>query len=273
MAMQLAANLSLLFEAPTAWPERCERAAAAGFRYAEMLFPYDRPVHDYQAALRNAGLQTVLINTPIDGHFGLAAVEGAQALFERDIQHAIDTAVALGAGAIHVMAGQASATQRLSETALMANLQYALRQVEGTGLVLMLEALNRGDVPHYYWHDPLHVQRTVQAFAHPQLRQQFDIYHTLQERLPLLAMLQACRAAIGHVQIAHGPLRSEPRLQEDGIDAALQELITTGYSGYLGCEYRPANGFEAGLAWLAPLQQDGRITPLAPRRASLSGDH
>lgn len=272
MAMPLAANLSLLFEPATAWPERCERAAAAGFRHAEILFPYDQPAAYYDAALRQAGLQAILINTPIDGHFGLAAVEGAERLFAHDLQRAIATAQSLGAGAIHVMAGQATAQQRLSESVLLANLEFALRQVEGTGLVLMLEALNRHDIPHYLYHDPREVHRIVQAFAHPQLRQQFDIYHSLREQLPLLAVLQACRTAIGHVQIAYGPLRSEPVLQEDGIAETLHELVASGYAGFLGCEYRPADSLEAGLAWLEPLQQDGSVTPLTPRRPLLSGD-
>ncbi|MDH5858800.1 TIM barrel protein [Lampropedia aestuarii] len=272
MHMQLAANLSLLFEPATAWPERCERAAAAGFRHAEILFPYDRAATYYDAALRQAGLQAILINTPVDGHFGLAAVDGAENQFKHDLQRAMATAQALGATGIHVMAGQASPQHCLSESVLLANLEWALRQVEGTGLVLMLEALNRHDIPHYLYHDPHEVHRIVQSFAHPQLRQQFDIYHSLREQLPLLATLQACRTAIGHVQIAHGPLRSEPKLQEDGIAQALHALVATGYDGFLGCEYRPAHSFEAGLAWLNPLQQDGTVTPLAPH-PSLSGEH
>lgn len=273
MAMQLAANLSLLFEAGTAWPARCERAAAAGFRFAEILFPYDQPVAAYHTALGNAGLQAVLINTPIDGHFGLAAIEGAQPQFQRDIQRAIERAQALGAGAIHVMAGQANASQRLSEVCMMENLEYALRQVEGTAITLMLEALNHRDVPNYYYHDPLQVSRIVQAFAHAQLRQQFDIYHTLQERLPLLDMLRACRAHIGHVQIAHGPLRSEPQPQHDGIEATLKELASTGYRGYLGCEYRPSQRFESSLAWLAPLQAEGVLSPFDCPPTSPTGGH
>jgi len=273
MTLPLAANLSLLFEANTPWSVRCERAAAAGFAYAEILFPYDQPVALYQTALRSAGMQAVLINTPVEDHFGLAAIEGAQPQFQRDIHRAIETAQALGAGAIHVMAGQANASQRVSQACLMENLAYALRQAEGTGITLMLEALNRGDVPNYCYHDPLQVSRIVQVFSHPQLRQQFDIYHTLQERLPLLDMLRACRAQIGHLQIAHGPLRSEPQLQQDGIYDALKELALSGYSGYLGCEYRPLHGFEAGLTWLAPLQADGIVSPFDQPPSPPTGGH
>lgn len=262
MTIQLAANLSLLFDADTAWPERCHRAAARGFRHAELLFPYDHPATQYRRWLDDAGLRAVLINTPVDGHTGLAAVEGAQQRFQQDIDQAVAVAAELGAGAIHVMAGRAEAGTTLSEARLLKNLEYALKRVEGTGLVLMLEALNRHDVPGYLYSRPEQVLAVLDALPSPQLRQQFDFYHTLREGLALMDELQRCRAHIGHVQLAHPLERREPDLHDGNMLEGLRRLAETGYSGYVGCEYRPAGGFETGLGWLAPLQAVEGIAPL-----------
>ena len=267
MAMPLAANLSLLFEADVPWPERCQRVAARGFEFAEILFPYDQPMARYRQCLEAAGLKTVLINTPVNNHFGLAAVDGAQAQFQAELDQAISVATSLGAGAIHVMAGRSQPGIHLSLTTLLGNLEHAVRRAEGAGLVLLLEALNRQDAPGYFYSRPAQVVAVLDALPCVQLRQQFDIYHTLREGLPLMDELQRCRTHIAHVQIAQPPSRSEPVLHQGDMLNALQALANTGYQGWLGCEYRPANGFENGLDWLAPLRDGSVVRPLAEKEA------
>ena len=69
-------------------------------------------------------------------------------------------------------------------------------------------------------------------------RIQDDLGHGLKELLPIT----------GHVQVASAPLRQEPGAAE--IDA-LQLLDELGYDGWVGCEYKPANGTLAGLDWIA----------------------
>lgn len=260
MTIQFAANLSLLFDASTPWAERCQRASVQGFRFAEVLFPYDQPAAQYRRWLDDAGLQAVLINTPVDGHSGLAAVEGAQQHFQRDIDQAIAVAQELGAGAIHVMAGRAEPGADVSVSCLLGNLEYALKRVEDTDLVLMLEALNHHDVPGYLYSRPEQVAAVLEALPSPRLRQQFDFYHTLREELSLMDELQRSRPFIGHVQLAHPLERREPDLHHGHMLDGLLLLAATGYQGYVGCEYHPAAGFEAGLGWLAPLQTDAQDT-------------
>jgi len=251
MTIPLAANLSLLFDAHVPWPERCARAAAVGFAAVEILFPYDAPAQRYRQWLDAAGLRTILINTPVSDHFGLAAVDGAQARFRQDFAQALAVADALGAECIHVMAGRAQAGATVSQSTLLGNLEYALRQIEGSDLVLTLEALNRHDVPGYCYHHPEDVAAVLAALPSPQLRQQFDLYHTQREGLDVMAQLHACRSNIAHVQIAQSPARGEPDVLNEALHQALQTLNDWGYAGWLGCEYRPTAGFEAGLGWLA----------------------
>jgi len=250
MTIPLAANLNLLFDAHTSWPARCTRAAAAGFAFVEILTPYEAPAQHYRQWLEAAGLRAVLINTPMEDHFGLAAVDGAQAQFRQDFARAVAVADVLGAQYIHVMAGRAQAGTTVSQSTLLGNLEHALRQIEGTDFVLALEALNHHDVPGYCYHHPQDVAAVLAALPSAQLRQQFDLYHTQREGLDVLAQLHACRSDIAHVQIAQAPARSEPDVANAALRQALQTLNDWGYTGWLGCEYRPTAGFEAGLGWL-----------------------
>jgi len=195
-------------------------------------------------------LRAILINTPVAEHFGLAAVDGAQARFRQDFDRAVAVADTLGATCIHVMAGRAQTGATVSQSTLLGNLEHVLRRIEGVDLVLTLEALNRHDAPGYFYHHPEDVAAVLAALPSPQLRQQFDLYHTQREGLDVLAQLHACRAGIAHVQIAQTPARGEPDVSNAALRQALQTLIDWGYAGWLGCEYRPAAGFEAGLGWV-----------------------
>ncbi|MGC2044131.1 MAG: TIM barrel protein, partial [Pseudolabrys sp.] len=111
---RFAANLGYLFtERPLL--ERIDAAAAAGFKAIELQFPYDVPASAVKAAIERNELTILGLNTPPgerDGEFGLAAVPGRdkdwQALFAR----ALDYARAIGATAIHCLAGKVAPEQR-----------------------------------------------------------------------------------------------------------------------------------------------------------------
>ena len=58
-----------------------------------------------------------------------------------------------------------------------------------------------------------------------------------------------------HVQIAGVPQRHEPDVGEVNYPAVFALLDRLGYTGWVGCEYRPARGAaaggtSAGLGWL-----------------------
>jgi hydroxypyruvate isomerase len=60
-------------------------------------------------------------------------------------------------------------------------------------------------------------------------------------------------AIIGHIQVAGVPGRNEPdALQELNVPYLFNVIDELGYEGWVGCEYRPRSGTEAGLAWLRP---------------------
>lgn len=258
--MQLAANLTWLY-AHLPLAERFEAAARDGFQAIEVLLPYDQPPAWYASAARQAGLQWALFNTPIGdgaGRLGWAAIPGAEVQFDAAFARALAVADATGCRSIHLMAGHVAAHDPAAcHATLLANLERALRGAQTHGLTLCLEALNRADMPGYLYHLPEQALAIVQHFDTPALRLQFDFYHCVKEGLDPSAEVQRATGAIGHAQIAGSPDRYEPDLAQHQLYEGLALLHTSGYDGFLGCEYRPRGLPADGLAWMAQPRAEG----------------
>lgn len=103
---KFAANLTMMFnEVP--FLDRFEAAAKAGFKYVEFLWPYDYPAQELKAILDKHGLKVVLFNTPAGdvnkGEWGVSAIPGREADSHRDIDLALEYALALGCPNVHIM--------------------------------------------------------------------------------------------------------------------------------------------------------------------------
>ena len=258
--MQLAANLSWMYRGLD-WADRFEAAARDGFEGVEILLPYDEPAHWYASRLQANGLKLTLLNTPVlagVGKLGLAAIPGAENEFRRDLDRARAAAQATGCRRIHVMAGDvAGLNPSACRATLLRNLELALDLAVQDKIVLTLEALNRSDMPGYFYHRPAQVLEILQLFKSTQLRLQFDFYHCVREALDVQGELQAAASWIGHVQIAGAAGRHEPDLSQDGLLDAVVSLPALGYDSWLGCEYEPLGVAAEGLRWCEPLRMRG----------------
>jgi hydroxypyruvate isomerase len=247
----VAANLTLLF-AGAAMLERPAMAAAAGFDGVEVLFPYDHPPAAWAAAL--AGLPVALINTPpgdwAAGERGWAAVPGAAARFRDGFARARDWAAAMGAARIHVMAGNAAGAE--AAATFRRNLEWAA----GFGLPLTVEPLNPADMPGYFLCDFAQAAAVLDDLAGSGIGLQFDLWHAA--RLGGVAPLWAAhRHRVAHVQAAGEPDRGEPGPAETAW------LAGSGWTGWVGAEYRPRGDTAGGAGWLADLRADLRADPRA----------
>ena len=79
---------------------------------------------------------------------------------------------------------------------------------------------------------------------------QYDIYHAQRVEGELAATMQKQLGRIGHIQLADNPGRNEPGTGEINYPFLFAHLDRIGYDGWIGCEYKPANGTESGLGWL-----------------------
>jgi hydroxypyruvate isomerase len=96
------------------------------------------------------------------------------------------------------------------------------------------------------------------------IRLQFDVYHVAMSEGDVLRKLERHLPVIGHVQIAAVPSRAEPDEGEIAYGAVFDALERLGYSGWIGCEYRPRAATQDGLRWierlgvtLSPDRKDG----------------
>jgi hydroxypyruvate isomerase len=76
-----------------------------------------------------------------------------------------------------------------------------------------------------------------------------DLYHCQLVEGDLAARIRQNLHWIRHIQIAGVPDRQEPDRGEVNYPYLFALLEELGYVGWIGCEYRPAGGTEAGLAW------------------------
>ncbi len=247
----LAANLRYLFtELP--YLERFEAAAQAGFKAVEYQFPYDHALADSCHALRQSGLDMVLINMPPgnwnEGDRGTAACPGREAEFRLALAEAIDYAQALNCPRINVLAGIPATTTGAMDV-LCANLELAAKVCAKAQMDVMLEAINATDMPGYFIADIDQALAIIKLVAVANLQLQFDAYHVAMCHDDPVGRLLDLPIMPGHIQIADCPGRHEPGtgvLEFDRFFSALEQI---GYTGWVGCEYQPATTTGAGLIW------------------------
>ena len=256
---RFAANLSMMFnEHP--FLERFEAAKKAGFAAVEFLFPYAFAPGEIAQRLTALGLKLALFNAP-PGHWeqgerGLAGLKGREAEFERGFEQALDYAEKLNCPTIHVMAGLVPEAEREAAFArYVAALARAAPLAASAGRTLVLEPINTRDMPGYLINRTSDATRAIGAVGAANLKLQLDFYHRQIMEGDLMRAIQDHHAVIGHVQIAGPPDRHEPDTGEIRFEPIYQALDAIGYSGFIGCEYRPRHTTEAGLGWFVPYRE------------------
>ncbi len=244
---RFAANLDWLY-AEHAYLDRAAAARADGFAAVELQQPH---LHDATALTHAlAGLRVALINAPAGdwatGERGFAALPGREAQFRDATLRGLDLATRLGAGRMHLMSGLAEDTPE-ARACWLANLAWAAAQ---SPLPLLVEPINRRDMPGYFLHGQQQALALLAALGSPRVQLQLDLYHcrvTEGESRPHLARALDL-GVLGHVQVAGVAGRHEPDAREYSAELAL--LAEQGWPGFVGLEYRPRGGTSAGLAWL-----------------------
>lgn len=248
-----AANLTMMFnEVP--FLDRFAAAAAAGFDAVEYLFPYDFGPGLIANALQENGLTQALFNLPAGnwtaGERGMAALPDRQADFRASVATALTYAHATKVGRVHVMSGIADRKDPAAMATYRGSLGYLSDQAGQNGLDVVVEPINPRDMPGYFLDDFNFAADLIADLGLPNLKLQFDIYHRQIIHGDVLTGLRNLMPIIGHVQIAAVPLRNEPCTGELDDVRVLNGLDGLGYTGFVGCEYRPAGETVSGLGWL-----------------------
>lgn len=252
---RFAANLSMLFtEVPLL--ERFERAARAGFSSVELQFPYEQPAAVLRERLVANRLTMVLHNLPAGdwaaGDRGIACQPARRAEFRDGVGRALEYARTLGVQQLNCLAGIAPPDVPEAEVraTLVGNLRFAAAALREAGLKLLVEPVNRRDVPGFWLDRSQTAISVLDEVGADNAFLQYDVYHMQRSEGELAATLERLLPRIAHVQVADNPGRHEPGSGEIAWDFLFAHLDRIGYAGHVGCEYKPAAGTEAGLAWL-----------------------
>lgn len=259
--VKLAANLSLMF---THLPflDRIDAAADAGFRGVEFMFPYEFSADEIAARAARNGLEIVLFNLPAGdwerGQRGIGALPDQIDECRRGTALALDYARRLGCRRLHLMAGKAPADP-LNRRTLVDNIAFAADLFAPHGIDLLIEPINtRVDIPGYFYSTSEAALSVLSEVGRPNTKLQYDIYHMQVMEGDLARNIERLLPEIGHIQLADNPGRAEPGTGEINYAWLLPHIDALGYSGWIGCEYRPAGDTAAGLGWAEPfLNQAG----------------
>jgi hydroxypyruvate isomerase len=252
---KLAANLSMMFN-EVDFLDRFAAAAAAGFRAVEFLFPYDNEPEVVAGRLRSAGLELALFNLPPGdwnaGERGIAALPGREAEFAAGVERALLYAQASACPIVHAMSGCAADDDERAVATYVANVRVAADAFASAGRRVVLEPINRRDMPGYFLHTTTQAAALIARIDRPNVALQLDLYHAQISEGDLERRIRALLPLTAHVQIAGNPARHEPDTGEVNYAYLLGVLEEVGYAGRIGCEYRPAAGTVAGLGWARP---------------------
>ena len=260
---RFAANLSMLYTEHS-FLDRFAAAATDGFEGVECLLPYEFAPEAIASRLQAYGLEQVLFNLPpgdwTRGERGMACHPGREAEFAASVETALRYAKALGCRRLHAMSGllPAGVTIAQARNTLVANLRAAARRVAAEGITLLIEPINHRDMPGYFLNYQQQAHDLVAEVGEPNLQVQMDFYHCQIMEGDLIRRLQRHVQGVGHVQIAGVPDRHEPDRGEVAYPAVFEALDAAGYTGWVGCEYRPAGNTRDGLGWLRPWLQTPR---------------
>ena len=249
---RFAANLGYLFtERPLL--ERIDAAAAAGFKAIELQFPYDVPASAVKAAIERNKLTILGLNTPqvsARANSVLRPLRDARRIGKNCSRAPWLYASAIGASAIHCLAGKVAPEQRPAADKVFAdNLAKAADLAAEKNITLLIEPINSRDRPNYFLNHVEHAADVIAKVGKANIRMQFDFYHVQIVGGDLIYRLEKFLPVIGHLQCAAVPSRHEPDEGEVNYPAVFEAVDRVGYKGWIGAEYRPRARTEDGLGW------------------------
>jgi hydroxypyruvate isomerase len=254
---KFSANLTFLYnELP--FLDRFAAVRRSGFKGVEYMSPYEQAKGDLVARLRDNGLTQVLHNLPAGdwgkGERGIAILPDRVEEFRRGVDQAIDYASALGCGQVNCLAGlaPAGADNKLLRKTLVENLAFAAREMAKHKIKLLIEPINTRDMPGFFLNRTDQAARLIDEVGSDNLFIQYDAYHMQIMEGDLARTIEANLPRIAHIQLADNPGRHEPGTGEINYPFLFGHLDRIGYSGWIGCEYKPLTSTEAGLGWMEP---------------------
>jgi hydroxypyruvate isomerase len=153
---------------------------------------------------------------------------------------------------VNCLAGLAPANAspaKLRET-FVANLKFAAPKFQAAGIKLLIEPINSiRDMPGFYLDHTQQALDIIRDVGSDNLFVQYDIYHMQIMEGDLTGTIEKNLKMIPHMQLADNPGRHEPGTGEINYEFLFDFIDKIGYTGWIGCEYKPLTTTDAGLRW------------------------
>lgn len=247
--VRLAANLTWLFSEHPFY-ERFARAADAGFRGVEFFFPFGHDAERIRHEVDRHDLTLVLHNLPVGdfeaGERGFVAHADRSAEFLAGVDEAIRYDRVLRPERVNTPSGPAPETSASLDT-LVDHLRTAADRLAQIDVGLVLEPINRGDVPGALIDSTAKGVDVVRRTGSDNLGIQYDLYHSLQAGEDPAQVLEQHLAFIHHIQIADVPGRHELGTGDVDFEDLFARLDGGGYAGWVALEYHPQGETVASL--------------------------
>lgn len=247
MTNRLAPNVELLFTEHGDYPDRVRAAAAAGFTSVEMWGPTgkDAPARPkdlgaLKAALEETGVRLEAQLAEPRTQFMIPPKDHTD--FYRGIEEGARIAQDLGCPRIVVQGGTGfGGRKRQDQLDELAGIYTrAVASIEGSGVVLTLEAVNtRVDHPGTLLDRTSDAVEVARQVGSPAFGVLLDVYHSRVMDEDLATVLAEAGRFVEYVQIADAPGRGEPGSGAIDWPQTFATLARAGYDGPIGLEYLP----------------------------------
>ena len=252
--IKFSANLGFLWK-DLPLPDAIRAAKVAGFDAVECHWPYEFPASEVIAALDETGLPMLGLNTApgnlADGDFGLSAIPGREREARAAIDKAIESAAAVKARNVHVMAGKSKG--EIARSVFVENLSYACEAAKKADLTILIEPLNAHDATEYFLKNVEQAIGIIDEVASSNLKLMFDCYHVGRTECGVIETLTKVFPYVGHIQFASVPDRGPPDRGKVNYADVFQAIQKMGWSQPLGAEYKPDADTASSLGWMKTL--------------------
>ncbi len=132
---------------------------------------------------------------------------------------------------------------------LRRGLEGVAKAAQAGGVVAVVEPLNsKVDHKGYFLDHGPEAFQLVEEINNPHLRVLYDIYHMQIMDGDIIATIEQQIDKIGHFHVADVPGRHEPGTGELNYPNIFRRIDATGYTGFVGLEYRPSGEHAPSLA-------------------------
>lgn len=165
------------------------------------------------------------------------------------LKKTIATAKRLGTKVIISQVGSELPIPRQAQRkTLTEGLKQCAPLMEESGITLTIEPLNtRVDHAGYYLASSDECAEILREVDSPNVKMLFDVYHQQITEGDICRRISEYAGLIGHFHTAGNPGRHELYNSELDYGRVFRAIEESGYTGYVGLEYKPADEVEKGL--------------------------